>query len=248
MKICKLLLFLLPLCLLLTACKDEKSSSKTVSETVTVPVTTKPLDTSKAENCAITAREETFTCTDKNKNTVETVYRIPALTFDTPDAVAINSEISKKYEGDFAAAKEASEKNKYTPYDSIDYNVFLNDDIVSVLIISENTGHNLSYSVYNYNKTTGKRLDNKGLLSYLQRDYDQTLAQLKKALENDYTSKFKYENFPKDYYNQMELTVGDEAVAQSQLYLNGEADLYAVCIERASVGSGEFSVLISLAD
>jgi hypothetical protein len=71
MKICKLLLFLLPLCLLLTACTDEKSSSKPVSEIVTVPVTTKPLDTSKAENCVITAREETFTCTDKNKNTVK---------------------------------------------------------------------------------------------------------------------------------------------------------------------------------
>ena len=246
MKICKLLLFLLPLCLLLTACNDEKSSSKPVSEIVTVPVTTKPLDTSKAENCVITAREETFTCTDKNKNTVETVYRIPALTFDTPDAVAINSEINKKYEGDFAAAKEASGKNKYTPYDSINYEVFLNDAVISILITSENTGHNLSYSVYNYNKTTGKRLDNKGLLSYLQRDYGQTFAKLKKALEDDYTSKFKYENFPKDYYNQMELTVGDEAVAQSQLYLNGDADLYAVCVEHAGVGSGEFSVLISL--
>ena len=100
--------------------------------------------------------------------------------------------------------------------------------------------------MYNYNKTTGKRLDNEKLLSYLQRDSESTYSDLKQALEDDYTSKFKYENFPDDYYYQMELTVGDEAVRQSQLFLNKEAELYAVCTERASVGSGEFQVLISL--
>ena len=146
----------------------------------------------------------------------------------------------------YNCAKEAESNNKTPAYDSIDYEAYVNDDIVSIKITAENAGHNLSYSVYNYNKTTGKRLDNEKLLSYLQRDSESTYSDLKQALEDDYTSKFKYENFPDDYYYQMELTVGDEAVRQSQLFLNKEAELYAVCTERASVGSGEFQVLISL--
>lgn len=250
MKIFKPLLLLLPLCLLLGACSaDESSSEPSVPETTAVALTTNAndKDQSKVHDCVTAAREEKFTCTDKNKNTVETVYRIPALCFNTPDALAINKEIEDKFNEDFSAAKAASSKNKYTAFDSIDYTANLNDDILSIIIIAENSKHNLSYSVYNYNKATGKRLDNKGLLEYLQRDYDQTMAQLKERLEDDYTSKFKYENFPKDYYYQMELSVGDEAIAQSQLFLNEEADLYAVCIEHASVGEGEFSVLISLA-
>ena len=251
MKIFKPILILLPLCLLLGACDDGNSSIEpSVPETTAAAETTDgdDKDTSMLSECITVAREEKFTCTDKNKNTVETVYRIPALSFKTPDALAINKEIEDKYEEDFSAAKAASDKNKYTSYDSIDYKANLNDDIISIIIIAENSGHNLSYTVYNYNKTTGKRLDNKGLLNYLQRDYDQTMAQLKERLEDDYTSKFKYENFPKDYYYQMELSVGDEAIAQSQLFLNEEADLYAVCVEHASVGDGEFSVLILLAE
>lgn len=247
MKNFKLLLILLLLCLILTACNNKGSGISASEPVTTVPASTVPANSSAVNDCVAAARVETFTCTDKNKNTVKTTYRIPALKFDTPDALEINGDIQKRYSDAFSEAKEAAGNNKTPAYDSIDYEAYVNDDIVSIKITAENAGHNLSYSVYNYNKTTGKRLDNEKLLSYLQRDSESTYSDLKQALEDDYTSKFKYENFPDDYYYQMELTVGDEAVRQSQLFLNKEAELYAVCTERASVGSGEFQVLISLA-
>lgn len=247
MKNFKLLLIILPLCLIMTACNDKGRSSSAPEPVTTVPASTVPQKSSAVNDCVTAAREETFTCTDKNKNTVETTYRIPALKFDTPDALEINSDIQKQFSDAFSEAKEAESNNKSPAYDSIDYQAYVNDDIVSIIITAEDSGHSLSYRVFNYNKTTGKRLDNDMLLSYLQRDSDDTFSDLKQALEDDYTSKFKYENFPDDYYYQMELTVGDEAVRQSQLFLNKQAELYAVCTERASVGSGEFQVLISLA-
>ena len=248
MKTFKLLLIAIPLCFILTACHNDERSSSAPQPLTTVPVTTKSTESSAVNDCVTTAREETFICTDKNKNTVETVYRIPALKFDTPDALAINGDIQKQFSEAFSAAKEAESGNKYPAYDSIDYKAYVNDDIVSIIITAEDSGHSLSYSVFNYNKTTGKRLGNKELLDYLQRDYDNTFSDLKQALEDDYTSKFKYENFPDDYYYQMELTVGDEALQKSQLFLNKQAERYAVCTEHASVGSGEFQVLISLTE
>ena len=225
MKNFKMLLILLLLCFILTACNNKGRGGSEPEPVTTVPASTVPQKSSAVNDCVAAAREETFTCTDKNKNTVETTYRIPALKFDTPDALEINGDIQKRYSDAFSEAKEAESNNKTPAYDSIDYEAYVNDDIVSIKITAENAGHNLSYSVYNYNKT---------------------YSDLKQALEDDYTSKFKYENFPDDYYYQMELTVGDEAVMQSQLFLNKEAELYAVCTERASVGSGEFQVLISL--
>ena len=247
MKNFKLLLIILPLCFIMSACNDKGHSSSAIEPVTTVPVMTISSDSSAVSDCVSIAREETFTCTDKNTNTVKTTYSIPSLKFDTPDALAINSDIQKQFSKPFSEAKEAESNNKSPVYDSIDYDAYINDDILSVIITAEDSGHSLSYTVFNYNKTTGKRLDNEKLLDYLQRDCDDTFSDLKQALEDDYTSKFKYENFPDDYYYQMELTVGDEAVRQSQLFLNKEAELYAVCTERASVGSGEFQVLISLA-
>ena len=247
MKNFKLLLIILPLCFIFAACSGNASSSSAPQPVTTVPATTVPSKASKITDCVTAGREETFTCTDKNKNTGETTYRIPALKFDTPDALEINSDIQKQFSEAFSEAKEAESKNKTPAYGSIDYEAYVNDDIVSIKITAEDSGHSLSYSVFNYNKTKGERLDNEKLLSYLQRDSESAYSDLKQALEDDYTSKFKYENFPDDYYYQMELTVGDEAVRQSQLFLNKEAELYAVCTERASVGSGEFQVLISLA-
>ena len=80
----------------------------------------------------------------------------------------------------------------------------------------------------------------------MQCDSESAYAALKKALTEDYMSKFKPEDFPDDYYYQLELTVGDEALREAQLFLNADAALYAVCTEHADVGSGAFEVLVAV--
>ena len=246
MKSYKLLCAVLLLILTLTACGEKKAHDVPPVNT-TVPVTTRPKESSKVLDCVGFGREQMFRYTDKNKNEVSVVYRIPKLRFDTPDAQAINEEITQRYTPLYnKAGQTAAEKRMPEPI-SIDYSAFVNDDIVTLLIKSEEQGHNMDYDVYNYNKKTGKRLDNAGLLRYLQRDYEDTFASLKTALEADYLSKFKEENFPDDYYVRLENTTGDEAIKKSSLFLNGQAELYAACTEYAGVGDGEFQVLISLA-
>ena len=224
---------------ILTACgTDNNAASKQppASPSTTAAATTLPSDSASVK----TAREESF-----GENS-ETVFRFPALNFDSSDAKAINREISELYTPIFDAAKAAAKAGKALAYSSIDYNAYVNDDIISIVIADETTDHVFSYHVYNFNKTTGKRVDNAALIEYLQLDSDQTYADLKQSLQNDYTSKFKYENFKKDYYYQLEMTVGDDAIKESQLFLNGNGELYAICIERASIGKGEFCVMIAV--
>ena len=139
MKNFKMLLILLLLCFILTACNNKGRGGSEPEPVTTVPASTVPQKSSAVNDCVAAAREETFTCTDKNKNTVETTYRIPALKFDTPDALEINGDIQKRYSDAFSEAKEAESNNKTPAYDSIDYEAYVNDDIVSIKITADNS-------------------------------------------------------------------------------------------------------------
>ena len=125
MKNFKMLLILLLLCFILTACNNKGRGGSEPEPVTTVPASTVPQKSSAVNDCVAAAREETFTCTDKNKNTVETTYRIPALKFDTPDALEINGDIQKRYSDAFSEAKEAESNNKTPAYDSIDYEAYV---------------------------------------------------------------------------------------------------------------------------
>jgi len=119
--------------------------------------------------------------------------------------------------------------------------------VVSLVITREGAGHDLSYDVYNYNKTTGTRMDSAAVLAYLNREYDEIIATLQDALQADYTAKFSEEAFPDSYYDCLYRTLSEEALSKAQFFLNEDAELYAICTEYADVGDGEFQVLLSLA-
>ena len=234
------------LCLSLCACRNS-TPADSVSEppALTVPTTTAPVDP-KAAEAVKTGREETFTYTDKSGGSHSTVYRIPALNDDTADARQLNAIISATYNDAFEAAEQAQKKQSAPALTSLTYDANVNDDIVSLVIKSEDRSHTVTYNVYNYDRGTGKNLDNESLLTYLQLDYEQTFQDLKASLEDDYYAKFKYESFPDDYYYQLENTVNDTAVKGSRLFLNENGELFAVCTEYASVGKGEFQVLLKV--
>lgn len=239
MKCFKILLSAALICAFLTACRGNTQKTETEPETTeAVTETAEPTTSPVPSEYVVAAKTKTFTDKDgKSENT----FAIPALNFKTDDAKAINSAISEKYDKEI----EAAGKGK-SGYDTINYNAYLNDDVITLLITAEKKGHAITYDVYNFNKTTGKKLDNEGLIKYLGLDSSETYSTLKAALQDDYTSKFKFDDFPDDYYYQLEMTVGDEAITRSKLFLNGDASLYAACTERASVGAGEFEVLIAI--
>ena len=62
---------------------------------------------------------------------------------------------------------EAAATYKNPDPQAIDYKGTVNDDVVSLVITCEGDNHDLSYDVYNYNKTTGTRMDSAAVLAYL---------------------------------------------------------------------------------
>ncbi len=244
MKSFKLCLAALLLCLSLCACQggaDSAAETTAATEPATEAETEPP-----AGAPVVVGKEETFSYTDKQNGAQNATYKLPSLQFSTPDAQRINREIEEQYAAVFETAAQEQSSQAALSVTSLDYDANVNDDVASVVIKTETQAHTVSYTVYNFNIATGNQLYNAGLLSYLQLDYDQTFASLKEALEDDYYSKFKVENFPDDYYYQLDRTTNSDALQQSQLFLNSDGILYAVCTEYAGVGAGEFQVLLKV--
>lgn len=245
MKSFKIFLAALLLCLSLCACQGGGSSAADTTAAETAPATEEETDP-PAGFPVVIGREETFAYTDKSNGEQNAVYKLPALNFSTPDAQRINREIEEQFTAVFETAAQEQSKQAALSVTSLGYDANVNDDVVSIVIKTETQAHTVSYTVFNYNTATGTQLYNAGLLSYLQLDYDQTFASLKDSIEDDYYSKFKVENFPEDYYYQLDRTTDSEAVQQSRLFLNDDGILYAVCTEYAGVGAGEFQVLLKV--
>ena len=244
MKFYKIIPLLLGLALVLGACQSAVQQEQETTAAATAAPVTVPDDPDP--NSHISAgRGETFTYTDKSGAEHSVTYQLPQLNFNTKAAQTINRQIEERYAADFAAAAEQQDKNAAPELAGISYQANTNDDVITLVIQREEQSHAITYGVYNYNAATGEQLDNDGLLAYLQRDSAQTYSDLKKALESDYLAKYQYEDFPEDYYYQLERTTGDEALQNCTFFLNSQGELYAVCTEYVSVGAGQFEVLVS---
>ena len=68
---------------------------------------------------------------------------------------------------------------------------------------------------------------------------------LKKELEKDYVSKYKNAK-PENYEENLEKTLSEDNLGKAMIYLGKDGKLTAICKEYASVGAGEFSVVLTL--
>ena len=234
------------LCLLFCACapqEQEQSSGQAYYQVVTeAPTETEDPTPDGTEAYVKTAREETFETGDGDPVT----YSIPRLTADSSDAKAINSAIEKEYAKDFETAAKENGQNKALSVSGLGYECFINDEVLSIVVTRTTSGHNVSYSVYNYDIEKNKRLDNSGIAAYMDRDESAVYAAVETALQSDYVSKFKFDNFKDDYYINYENTLSDDNIKNCSLFFDGSGSLCAICKEFASVGAGEFNVKIKV--
>ena len=203
------------LCLCTAACG---SPSEAVIET-TPPVVIQP---AKAKDSYITVGlSETFSYTDKTGNVYNAVYKIPKIDIDSEDAEAANEEINEKYLNDFASANNEVAAHNSLTCDSLDYDCYQDDTLLSVLIRRVYFSHTVDYSVYNFNVKTGRRLSSEALCEAVGKSYDSAMATL-------------------------ESTMSEDNLKASLFFLDSKGKLNAVCKEYTSVGTGEFSVVLSL--
>ena len=223
--------------LALSACSD-KSSLGSFS----------PVGTSAAEidsgGLVVIQKAQAYRYDDENGGYTVS-FRIPKIVLNSADADRVNDEITQKYAETFETAESETNKGSELSCVSLDYEYYVYENILSVLIKRAYFSHNVDYSVYSFDIKTGGELDNSTLAERLGIKSADAQAALKEALQKDYNSKYT-DNSSKDNSEFAEKTFSQENLDSSVYYVDKNGSLTALCTEYTSEGSGEYDVLLVL--
>lgn len=163
-------------------------------------------------------------------------FRLPELLIDSSDARAANNEIMTKFGSYF----DDPEARNYVI--SMDYDVYLYNNILSVYIKSSVDGGNSSGLCYCFDVDSGSELSGRELCSAIDLDYDMALGTLKTNLTSYYDDKYGQLQGNDEMRSQ---TLSDSNVKASRMFLNGSHQLTAMVELYAAVGGGRWVDTIS---
>ena len=165
-----------------------------------------------------------------------TVFRLPEILLDSADASSANSEIMSRF-GD-----DCKEYDDYSPVISLDYEAYLNDTVLSVMIVGKFDGGNSYGLCYSFDVTTGSRLNNETLCSLTGRDYNNALDTFRTNLTSYYDE--KYATMPGND-EMREKTLSDDNINSGAMYLGSTGKLVVMADIYAAVGGGHWVDTIS---
>ena len=243
----KIIMLLLAAMMALSFCACDtyyNINVSTTEEDATEPPSTKPAYETGVYTTV--AKEETFDYTDRAGNVYNTTYLIPRINLVGADADMINKEITEKYYKDFVAAENEQANRSSLTCDSLGYERFINGNVLSVVIKRVYYSHSVDYTVYSFNTSTCTLLDSKGVVTAIGKSYPEVKDKIRAELEKDYVNKYNTANPPQNYKENYEKTLSDDNMEKAKIYINEKGKITAVCKEYASVGNGEFAVVITL--
>lgn len=179
-----------------------------------------------------TAKQSSFTFSEGNTKT----YRIPEIVLDSADATAANKEIMERFGGD------VQEYTDYSPVISLDYEAYLNDKLLSVIVTGKYDGGNSYGLCYTFDVTSGNGLNNSTLCSVTGRSYNDVLEMLKMNLTTLYDDRFG--NLPGNE-GERNKTLDSENISAAKLYLDGDGKMMAMTDFYAAVGGGHWIESVS---
>ena len=243
----RIIMLLLAAMMALSFCASDtyyNINVSTTEEDTTEPPSTKPAYETGVYTTV--AKEETFDYTDRAGNVYNTTYLIPRINLVGADADMINKEITEKYYKDFIAAENEQANRSSLTCDSLGYERFINGNVLSVVIKRVYYSHSVDYTVYSFNTSTCTLLDSKGVVTAIGKSYPEVKEKIRAELEKDYVNKYNTANPPQNYKENYEKTLSDDNMEKAKIYINEKGKITAVCKEYASVGNGEFAVVITL--
>lgn len=160
---------------------------------------------------------------------VTKTLRLPEILLDSEDAKAANSDITEKFGADTDGKSGVN---------TLDYTAALNDNLLSVCVCAGFEGGNSGAEVFNFDVSTGKKVDNDVILKYKGVSYTDVIEKIEKALDDYY----KERNFDKLPLNDdmKAKTFSARNLKDARLYLNDEGKIMCVADVYASVGGGHF--------
>lgn len=212
--------------------EEPQSDDGTTIEIPTIEIPTEEIPIGTVDDYVRVYKEKNATYGDGNKN----VLRIPEILLDSEDAKAANDEIVEKYGKVFTSEQTGGIVN-------LDYEAYLNDSVLSVIVTVKVDGGNTDGLGYNFDVLTGKKLSNKELCEVIGEDYEEKLTQLGEAMEISYDERFG--KLPSNDTERAK-TFEKSNLEASTLYLNDSGNWMAIALFYAAVGGGHFMTQVEL--
>ena len=278
----KLLLAALIITVALTGCGKKKDVNefefKYVEDDSSTPVSTesKPQavagGTIDAYVSSRYAKEEKLEITSEGSEpySIEVSYNIPKLNDNSEAADAINKEIQEKSMASIELAEAildgSAEEVREPDYVGINYEAYLNGDIVSI-IIELKSGYIdwTDYNVYNYNISTHEAVNNDEILEYAGVSKDEFISNAKKtfgkisldcmdgfltadeANADDSEAEVEENNDNGQYgiiadliYAYSDTVNAKNITKDMPMYLDDEGKICAVCLVSVPAGAGHY--------
>ena len=162
------------------------------------------------------------------------VYRLPEILLDSDDADAANTEIMDRFGEDIEDIKSYSD---YCPVVALDYEAYLSDVYLSVIVKGTFDGGNSYGLCYTFNVTTGNELNSVTLCSATGCDYNTALSTLTANLTDEYDA--KYGTMPGNDSERAK-TLDSANIKAAKMYLDGSGKLMALVDVYAAVGGGHW--------
>ena len=164
-----------------------------------------------------------------------TSVRIPKLLPFSEDAIVAQTEIQAEFDPIIASIRANYAEGFGTVYEAFDYSAYLNDSILSLMILINYMTDDFAYRVYNFDITTGKRLDTHELMTKLQiPDYTEAFTRIaKKKYEED--NQHQQDN--DDYASQLAKTIAKENIEKAIPYIAEDGKVMVVIKIYAFVGT-----------
>ena len=117
-----------------------------------------------------------------NKETSDYSYNIPTINIDSTDVEKINAEINKDYKEEVEKQINNGEIVVY----EVDYNYYVNSNVLSLVITGKLPSDIENYQVFNVDIYTGKSITNDELLNYKNISSTEFLSKLPDIYKNKY--------------------------------------------------------------
>lgn len=247
-----LLLYIFGVFMLVTACHTyAPDSTEPIHSDPAVPDTsvTEALPLT-AEDLIITVMDETISWTDSAGNDNIVHIRIPKVVSDGGFVSDYNYEILS-YGNEILAEVEDSAEGAYSPHIvSVDYEAWLNDDMLSILVTTKTCTDYVEYRADNFSLADGKAYDTAAMCSkFLNLDYPVFLKYTSDKIMQDFETEHAdfISRFPEDYVFVRDLYLSDLSfIKYYQLYLNQAGTLMLICDRPAIAGAGYYAEICKM--
>ena len=182
-------------CAMLLAGCGNASESKNADNKTDSSVKTEAQENTKEKNTKEEYKKVELKIDKENKELVYTAfedkeygYNLPYINIDSEDVKKINDEIASIYVP--IMEEQLNLGGSSVDLFSVEYNFYVNDNILSLCIKDAWPNDQHNYDIYNVDINTGKRLDSKAIIAAKNKTESEFLGKVKEKCINDFLERY----------------------------------------------------------